>query len=72
MRGPEPAVWAPTHARREGDEWVSSGQKHDTTDGASWDGWGAHLVAVMCRTDLERPPAQSVAVILVPDANSRV
>ena len=30
---PDPAVGVRTHARREGDEWVISRQKHDTTLG---------------------------------------
>lgn len=63
---PDPAVGVQTFARREGDEWVIRGAKHYTTNGTGWDGKGAHLYAVVCRTDPALPPQQSLAVILVP------
>lgn len=63
---PDPAHGVRTVARRDGDEWVISGHKHYTTNGTGWDGKGAHLFAVMCRTDLTLPPDQSLAIILVP------
>ena len=43
-----------TLARRDGDEWVVTGEKHYTTNGTGWDRNGAHLYTVVCRTD---PPA---------------
>lgn len=63
---PDPRHGVRTVARRDGDEWVISGHKHYTTNGSGWDGRGAHLFAVMCRTDLGLPPDQSLAIILVP------
>lgn len=63
---PDPATGVRTFARREGDEWVISGQKHYTTNGTGWDGKGAHLYTVICRTDLALPPQESLAVIAVP------
>lgn len=63
---PDPSTGVRTFARREGDEWVISGHKHYTTNGTGWDGKGAHLYTVICRTDLHRPPQESLAVIAVP------
>src|SRR5512146_90345 len=63
---PDPSNGVRTFARREGDEWVISGHKHYTTNGTGWDGKGAHLYTVICRTDLTRPPQESLAVIAVP------
>lgn len=51
---------------REGDEWAISGHKHYTTNGTGWDGNGAHLFTVICRTDPNKPPQESLAVIAVP------
>jgi alkylation response protein AidB-like acyl-CoA dehydrogenase len=69
---PDPAAGVQTHARLDGDEWVINGQKHFTTNGSGWDGNGAHLYTVVCRTDLTKPPAQSLAVIVVPGATPGV
>ncbi|GAC1622924.1 MAG: acyl-CoA dehydrogenase family protein [Nevskia sp.] len=63
---PDPAAGVQTVARRDGDDWVISGRKHYTTNGNGWSGRGAHLLSVVCRTDLSLPPEQSLAVILVP------
>ncbi|WP_042268890.1 acyl-CoA dehydrogenase family protein [Paraburkholderia heleia] len=62
----DPAVGVRTFARLEGDEWVINGAKHYTTNGTGWDGNGAHLYSVVCRTDPALPPQQSLAVIMVP------
>jgi alkylation response protein AidB-like acyl-CoA dehydrogenase len=69
---PDPAAGVQTHARLDGDEWVINGQKHFTTNGSGWDGNGAHLFTVVCRTDLTKPPAESLAVIVVPGATPGV
>jgi alkylation response protein AidB-like acyl-CoA dehydrogenase len=69
---PDPAAGVQTSARLEGDEWVINGQKHFTTNGSGWDGNGAHLYTVVCRTDLTKPPAESLAVIVVPGATPGV
>ncbi|MET3434915.1 alkylation response protein AidB-like acyl-CoA dehydrogenase [Herbaspirillum seropedicae] len=62
----DPSVGVQTFARLEGDEWVINGAKHYTTNGTGWDGKGAHLYSVICRTDPALPPQQSLAVIMVP------
>ena len=63
---PDPNAGVQTFARRDGDEWVITGQKHYTTNGCGWDGKGAHLLSVVCRTDPRKPPNESLAVIVVP------
>ena len=69
---PDPSAGVQTFARREGDEWVIDGAKHYTTNGSGWDGKGAHLLTVVCRTDPTKPPAESLAVIVVPGATPGV
>ncbi len=63
---PDPDAGVRTHARRDGDHWIINGAKHYTTNGSGWDGRGAHLYTVVCRTDLSLPPSESLAVIVVP------
>ncbi|WP_027523277.1 acyl-CoA dehydrogenase family protein [Bradyrhizobium sp. Ec3.3] len=63
---PDPRFGVRTFAIREGDDWVINGEKHYTTNGTGWDGKGAHLYSVVCRTDPGKGPAESLAVIMVP------
>lgn len=63
---PDPSVGVQTFARLEGDEWVINGAKHYTTNGTGWDGKGAHLYSVICRTDPALSPQESLAIIMVP------
>lgn len=69
---PDPAFGVQTFARREGDEWVINGRKHYTTNGCGWNGKGAHLLTVVCRTDPQQSPQASLAVIVVPGATPGV
>ncbi len=62
----DPAAGVQTFARRVGDEWVVTGQKHYTTNGTGWNGKGAHLYSVVCRTDPTKGARESLAVIMVP------
>lgn len=62
---PAPAVGVRTTARLEGDEWVINGRKK-WMNGAGWDGRGADLLCVVCRSDPTAPPAQAISVIAVP------
>lgn len=62
---PDPAAGIQTTAVRDGDEWVINGRKQFTTNATGWDGKGADLITVVCRTDLTRPPQESLAVIAV-------
>jgi nitroalkane oxidase len=63
---PDPSTGVRTFARREGDEWIINGHKHYTTNGTGWDGKGAHVYTLICRTDLNKAPQESLAVIAVP------
>ncbi len=63
---PEPSGGIQTLARRDGDEWVVTGQKHYTTNGTGWGRTGCHLYTVVCRTDQTGPADESLAVIAVP------
>ena len=62
---PAPAVGVRTTARLDGDEWVINGHKK-WMNGAGWDGQGADLLCVVCRSDPTAPPAQAISVIAVP------
>lgn len=62
---PDPDAGIRTTARLEGDEWVINGSKQFTTNGTGWDGRGADLFTVVCRTDPAAPPSESLAVIVV-------
>ncbi len=62
----DPTVGVQTFAHREGDEWVINGKKHYTTNGTGWEGKGAHLFSVVCRTDPTQSPQEALAVIMVP------
>ena len=48
---PDPAGGMQTIARRDGDEWVITGEKHYTTNGTGWDRKGCELYTVVCRID---------------------
>lgn len=63
---PDPRFGVRTFAIREGDEWVINGEKHYTTNGTGWDGKNCHLYAVVCRTDPNKSPQESLAVVMVP------
>tara|TARA_R110000850_G_scaffold67188_4_gene149622 strand:- start:6103 stop:7353 length:1251 start_codon:yes stop_codon:yes gene_type:complete len=69
---PDPAAGVQTSATLDGDEWVINGQKHYTTNGCGWDGKGAQLLTVVCRTDLSKPASESLAVIVVPGQTAGV
>lgn len=62
----DPAGGIQTLARRDGNEWVITGQKHYTTNGTGWDQKGCHLYTVVCRTDGSAGADDSLAVIAVP------
>ena len=62
---PPPAAGVRTTARMDGDEWVINGRKK-WMNGAGWDGQGADLLCVVCRSDANAPPARSISVIAVP------
>jgi alkylation response protein AidB-like acyl-CoA dehydrogenase len=61
-----PAGGMQTTARRDGGEWVITGQKHYTTNGTGWDRNGCELYTVVCRTDPAAGADDALAVIAVP------
>ncbi|MER5670570.1 acyl-CoA dehydrogenase family protein [Pseudonocardia alni] len=61
----DPKVGVQTFARIEGDEIVLNGSKHYTTNASGWDGEGADLISVVCRTDPALPPQESLAIVVV-------
>jgi butyryl-CoA dehydrogenase len=62
---PAPAEGLRTQARLEGDHWVISGAKKWVSSGTGWDGRGADLLTVVCRTDPDVPPASGISIIAV-------
>jgi alkylation response protein AidB-like acyl-CoA dehydrogenase len=62
---PAPAEGVRTQARLEGDHWVISGAKKWVSSGTGWDGNGADLLTVVCRTDPGAPPESGISVIAV-------
>jgi butyryl-CoA dehydrogenase len=62
---PAPAEGVRTQARLEGDHWVISGAKKWVSSGTGWDGKGADLLTVVCRTDPDAPPERGISVIAV-------
>jgi nitroalkane oxidase len=61
---PRPKAYAPRRAL-EGDHWVISGAKKWVSSGTGWDGEGADLLTVVCRTDPDAPPESGISVIAV-------
>ncbi|MEM1155504.1 MAG: acyl-CoA dehydrogenase [Pseudomonadota bacterium] len=61
---PLPAAGVRTTATVDGDQWVINGEKK-WMNGAGWEGEGADLLCVVCRTDPEGPPDSSISVIAV-------
>jgi len=62
---PAPAEGVRTQAHLEGDHWVISGAKKWVSSGTGWDGEGADLLTVVCRTDPDAPPESGISVIAV-------
>ena len=62
---PAPAEGLRTQARLDGDHWVISGAKKWVSSGTEWDGNGADLLTVVCRTDRDAPPESGISVIAV-------
>ena len=62
---PAPAEGVRTQARLEGGNWIISGAKKWVSSGTGWDGKGADLLTVVCRTDPVAPPESGISVIAV-------
>jgi butyryl-CoA dehydrogenase len=55
-----------TLAALDGHEWVINGSKQWVSSASGWEGKGADLLCVVCRTDPLAAPEHGVSVILVP------
>jgi nitroalkane oxidase len=62
---PSPGEGVRTAARLSGDRWIIQGRKSWVSSATGWDHKGADILSVLCRTDPDAPPEQSVSVILV-------
>jgi butyryl-CoA dehydrogenase len=62
---PAPAEGLRTQAHLEDDHWVISGVKKWVSSGTGWEGKGAELLTVVCRTDPDAPPERGISVIAV-------
>ena len=67
---PPPGEGVRTTARRVGDEWVISGRKQWISSATGWDGQGADLLTVVCRTDPELEPSRAISIIAMPRPDS--
>jgi len=63
---PPPGEGVRTAALRVGNEWVISGRKQWISSATGWDGQGADLLTVVCRTDPEAEPSRGISIIAVP------
>jgi len=57
---PSPGQGVRTTARRVGDSWVISGRKHWISAATGWNGEGADLLTVVCRTDANVEPLRGI------------
>src|SRR5580692_7443728 len=67
---PPPGEGVRTTARRVGDSWVISGRKQWISTATGWDGQGADLLTVVCRTDANVEPSRGISIIAVPRPDS--
>jgi len=65
LGSPPPGEGVRTTARRVGDSWVISGRKQWISAATGWNGDGADLLTVVCRTDAEVEPSRGVSIIAV-------
>lgn len=62
---PPPGEGVRTTATRDGDVWVINGRKKWVSSATGWDGKGADVLCVVCRTDASMSPEQGVSIIAV-------
>jgi butyryl-CoA dehydrogenase len=59
-----------TTAQQVGDSWVISGRKQWIPSATGWNGQGADLFTVVCRTDVNVEPSRGISIIAVPRPDS--
>lgn len=62
----EPPFGTRTHARLEQDTWVIDGEKHWVSSATGWDGQGADLLCVVCRTPAVDEHPAGLSIFAVP------
>jgi len=63
---PPPGEGVRTTARRVDGSWVITGQKQWIPSATGWNGEGADLLTVVCRTDANVAPSRGISIIAVP------
>ncbi|MFN5666158.1 acyl-CoA dehydrogenase family protein, partial [Bradyrhizobium sp.] len=63
---PVPGTGLRTAAHLDGEDWVITGAKQWVSSATGWDGNGADLICVVCRTDPAAAPDSAISVIAVP------
>ncbi len=63
---PLPGEGVRTTATLSGNEWVLRGAKRWVSGASGWDGRGADLLCVVCRTDRAAPAERGISVLAVP------
>jgi nitroalkane oxidase len=66
LGSPPPGEGVRTTARRVDDSWVISGRKQWISAATGWNGQGADLLTVVCRTDANVEPSRGISIIAVP------
>ncbi|MDM0071440.1 acyl-CoA dehydrogenase family protein [Variovorax sp. J31P207] len=69
---PSPGEGTRTVARLEGDEWVIDGAKQWVSSATGWEGDGADVLSVVCRTDAPDAPHGSISIIAVPKGSQGI
>ena len=62
---PAPGEGTRTQARLDGPHWVIDGRKQWISSATGWEGKGADLLCVVCRTDPQAAPDQALSVLIV-------
>jgi nitroalkane oxidase len=62
---PPPGEGVRTTAKLDGDQWIVRGRKSWISSASGWDGKGANVLCVVCRTEAAGPPEKSVSIIAV-------
>ena len=62
---PKPGEGTRTTARLEDDQWIIDGRKQWVSSATGWDGLGADVLAVVCRTDDSAAASEALSIICV-------
>ena len=62
---PLPGEGVRTTAKLEGGRWIIRGRKSWVSSATGWDGKGADILCVVCRTDKAGPPEKAASIIVI-------